>query len=97
MQEALDIDVLALSPIIPHVTHTVARIGTRHGADRRAVGGCRRGCAMEQSRSNSSCRLNGKLRARIVVARTPTMADLAQAALADPNVQKFVGSAMIAK
>jgi leucyl-tRNA synthetase len=53
--------------------------------------------AMEQSTVGLVVQVNGKLRARIVVAADADGDTVRSAALADPNVQKFVGSAMIRK
>ena len=41
--------------------------------------------------------VNGKLRARVPVAADAVEADMRAAALADANVQKFVGAAAIRK
>ena len=57
MQEALEIAVLALSPIIPHVTHALWRaLGPRPRAHRRALAGGRPRGARAGHASNSSCR-----------------------------------------
>jgi leucyl-tRNA synthetase len=97
IQEALDIAVLALSPIIPHVTHAMWReLGHRTALidERWAVVDP---AAMEQSTVELVVQVNGKLRARIVVAADADDDTVRCAALADPNVQKYVGSAMIRK
>jgi leucyl-tRNA synthetase len=96
-QEALEIAVLALSPIIPHVTHALWReLGharalideswTRVDA-----------AALEQSTIEMVVQVNGKLRGRISVAVDADERSVRDAALADANVQKFVGSAAIRK
>jgi leucyl-tRNA synthetase len=96
-QEALEIAVLALSPIIPHVTHALWReLGharalideswTRVDA-----------AALEQSTIEMVVQVNGKLRGRISVAVDADERSVRDAALADANVQKFVGSAVIRK
>ncbi|MDB6084392.1 MAG: leucyl-tRNA synthetase, partial [Gammaproteobacteria bacterium] len=97
MQEALDIAVLALSPIIPHVTHAMWReLG--HGtalidepwpmADE---------AALEQSTVELVVQVNGKLRARITVAADADESTVREAALGDANVRKFVGAALVRK
>ena len=97
MQEALDIAVLALSPIIPHVTHALWReLGHRTAlidepwlpVDAVALAIGYPGIVVQ---------VNGKLRARIAVAADADEDTVRQAALADPHVQKFVGSAAIRK
>ncbi len=95
MQEALEIAVLTLSPIIPHVTHalwhglghTTSRIDERWTAVDAA--------ALEQSSISLVVQVNGKLRARIMVAVDADEATVRASALADPNVQKFVAGAPI--
>jgi len=96
-QEALDIAVLALSPIIPHVTHALWRelghttvlIDERWPAVDEA--------ALQQSTVELVVQVNGKLRARIRVPVDADEASVRAAALADANVVKFVAGAAIAK
>jgi leucyl-tRNA synthetase len=96
-QEALDIAVLGLSPIIPHVTHALWReLGhgtalidepwTRVDAD-----------ALRSAVVQMVVQVNGKLRAHIEVAADADHDAIRAAALADPHVQKFVGSAAVRK
>jgi leucyl-tRNA synthetase len=96
-QEALDIAVLSLSPIIPHVTHALWReLGHRTAlidepwpvAD---------AAALAQSSIELVVQVNGKLRARITVAVGAGEAVVRETALADPNVQKFIGTAAVRK
>jgi leucyl-tRNA synthetase len=97
VQEALEIAVLGLSPIIPHATHALWR-GLGHqtalidepwmlaDAD-----------ALRTSHVSMVVQVNGKLRANIFV---PVGADedtVRAAALADPNVQKFAGNQAVRK
>jgi leucyl-tRNA synthetase len=97
MQEALDIAVLALSPIIPHVTHALWRELGHSTAliDERwppvDV------AALEQSTVEFVVQVNGKLRARIRIAADADEQSVRSAALEDPNVRKFVGAAAIRK
>ncbi len=97
MQEALEIAVLALSPIIPHVTHALWReLG--HGTALidepwTAVDAA----ALEAATVELVVQVNGKLRARIVVAADAGDVAIREAALDDPHVQKFIGSAPIRK
>ncbi len=53
--------------------------------------------ALEQSTVELVVQVNGKLRARIAVPAEADERTVREAALADPNVQKFVGSAAIRK
>ncbi len=97
MHEALEIAVLTLSPIIPHVTHAMwSALGhSRALIDEpwMAVDAD----ALEQATVEIVVQVNGKLRARITVPVEAGEAALREAALADPNVRKFVGAAAIRK
>jgi leucyl-tRNA synthetase len=92
-QEALEIAVQGLSPIIPHVTHALWRhLGHRTAlideswlqvdAD-----------ALQTSTRQMVVQVNGKLRAHISVAVDADEAAVRAAALADANVRKFMGGA----
>jgi leucyl-tRNA synthetase len=92
-QEALEISVLLLSPIVPHVTHVLwqelgherALIDERWPAADPA--------AMTQDSVEVIVQVNGKLRGRVSV---PAGADQAAAlalAMADGDVQRFIGVA----
>jgi leucyl-tRNA synthetase len=97
MQEALEIAVIGLSPIIPHVTH-----GLWH-----ALGHSRAlieetwppvdAAALETSSVAMVVQVNGKLRAHISVAVEADEATIRETALADPNVQKFIAGAAVRK
>jgi leucyl-tRNA synthetase len=96
-QEALEIAVLTLSPIIPHVTHALWQdLGHRAAlidepwlkADAEAL---------ESSTVQMVVQVNGKLRAHIAVAVDADDAVVRATALADPNVQKFIGASAVRK
>jgi leucyl-tRNA synthetase len=97
MQEALEIAVVALSPIVPHVTHTLWH----------ALGHARAlidepwpsidTAALAQSTLEIVVQVNGKLRSRVSVATDADEATVRAAALADPNVQKFIGAGAVRK
>jgi len=97
MHEALEIAVLTLSPIIPHVTHAMwSALGHRRALidePWRAVDAE----ALEQATAEIVVQVNGKLRARITVPVESGEEALREAALADPHVRKFVGTAAIRK
>jgi len=97
MQEALEIAVLTLSPIIPHVTHALWReLGHRTALidePWRAVDPE----ALQSATVQMVVQVNGKLRAHITVAVNADEAAVRSAALADPNVQKFIGTSGIRK
>jgi leucyl-tRNA synthetase len=97
MHEALEIAVVALSPIIPHVTHVLwhelghstALIDERWPEVDAA--------ALEQSMVEIVVQVNGKLRARITVPAGTGEEDARAAALADAHVKKFVGDGPVRK
>jgi leucyl-tRNA synthetase len=95
--EALEIAVLTLSPIIPHVTHALWRdLGHRTAlidepwlqVDQEAL---------QSATVQMVVQVNGKLRAHVTVAVNADEAAVRAAALADPNVQKFMGTSRVRK
>jgi leucyl-tRNA synthetase len=93
MQEALEIAVLGLSPIIPHVTHALWRELGHATALIDEPWPAVDASALAQSTIELVVQVNGKLRAKIQVAVDADEKSIREAALADPNVQKFVGAA----
>jgi len=97
VHEALEIAVLTLSPIIPHVTHALWReLG--HGAALieepwRQIDAE----ALQSADVQIVVQVNGKLRAHITLAVGADDAAVRAAALADANVQKFVGASAVRK
>ncbi len=97
VQESLEIAVLCLSPIVPHVTHALWReLGHERAlidepwprADE---------AALSQDTIEIVVQVNGKLRARVAVPAGADQEAARAAALADPTVRKFVGDAVIRK
>jgi leucyl-tRNA synthetase len=97
IQEALDIAVLALSPIVPHVTHALWRELGHTAALIDEPWMTVDAAALETSTIELVVQVNGKLRARISVAADADDGAAREAALADPNVRKFVGAAAVRK
>jgi leucyl-tRNA synthetase len=97
VQEALEIAVLTLSPIIPHVTHAL----WRHLGQRTALVGAPwlkvDAEALQSSTVQMVVQVNGKLRAHISVAVDADDAVVRAAALADPNARKFIGASAVRK
>jgi leucyl-tRNA synthetase len=95
--EALEIAVICLSPIVPHVTHALWRSLGHPGAliDERwpQVDAA----ALEQSSVQIVVQVNGKLRAHITVPASADEESVRAAAVADPHVQKFIGGAPVRK
>jgi leucyl-tRNA synthetase len=92
-QEALEIAVLCLSPMVPHITHALwhelgherALIDERWPAADAA--------ALAQDSVEIVVQVNGKLRGRISVASGADEAAARALALADEGVRRFVGDA----
>jgi leucyl-tRNA synthetase len=97
MQEALELAVLALSPIIPHVTHALWHELGHRGALIDEPWPTVDEAALEQSTILLVVQVNGRLRARISVAADADDAAVRALALSDPHVQKFVGGAAVRK
>jgi leucyl-tRNA synthetase len=97
LQEAFDIAVLALSPIIPHVTHTLwqALGHDRALIDERWLEVDQ--IALAQDSVEIVVQVNGKLRSRVSVPRAADQATALAAALADQNVHKFVADKALRK
>jgi leucyl-tRNA synthetase len=97
MQEALQIAVVSLSPIVPHVTHVLWR---ELGAGRALIDEPWPAVdteALQSATVEMVVQVNGKLRGRIVVAVDAAENDVRSAALNDVNVQKFVGTGAVRK
>ncbi|HME37467.1 MAG TPA: leucine--tRNA ligase [Steroidobacteraceae bacterium] len=97
MQEALEITVLGLSPIIPHATHAMWRA---LGHERALIDEPWMQVdteALQTSSINLVVQVNGKLRGHITVAAGADEAAVRGAALADPHVQKFIGAGQVRK
>jgi len=97
MQEALEIVVLGLSPIIPHVTHAMWRALGHETALIDEPWTRVDTAALQTSSIAMVVQVNGKLRGHIAVAVGADEGTVRAAALADPHVQKFVGSLTVRK
>jgi leucyl-tRNA synthetase len=97
VQEALEIAVVGLSPIIPHVTHGLWRELGHAVALIDEPWPHVDAAALEQATIELVVQVNGKLRARITVAVDADENTVREAAMADPNAQKFVGAAAVRK
>jgi leucyl-tRNA synthetase len=97
VQEALEVAVLTLSPVIPHVTHALWRhLGHRAALIDEAWPSIDPE-AIKSAAVQMVVQVNGKLRANITVAVDADEADVRAAALADANVQKFIGASAVRK
>jgi leucyl-tRNA synthetase len=97
IKEALDIAVLCLSPIIPHATHALwyglGHAGALIDESWPAVDAA----ALAQSTLEIVVQVNGKLRGRVSVSIDADESAVREAALADLNVQKFIGAGAVRK
>jgi leucyl-tRNA synthetase len=97
IQEALEITVLGLSPIIPHVTHVLWHALGHATALIDEPWLTVDASALETATLALVVQVNGKLRGHITVAVGADEGTVRAAALADPHVQKFVGTAAVRK
>ena len=97
MHEALEIAVIALSPIIPHATHVLWRELGHTTALIDETWPQVDAAALEQSMVEIVVQVNGKLRSRITVPAGADEETVRRAALADPHVQKFIGNGTVRK
>jgi leucyl-tRNA synthetase len=90
MQEALELVVLMLSPVVPHACHALWRELGHAGVlvDERWPEPDPR--ALERDSVEVVVQVNGKLRGRVTVPAGADEATVREAALADANVQRFM-------
>ncbi|HSW32202.1 MAG TPA: class I tRNA ligase family protein, partial [Steroidobacteraceae bacterium] len=90
MQEALELVVVMLSPVVPHACHALWRELGHAGAlvDERWPAPDAQ--ALERDSVEVVVQVNGKLRGRVTVPAGADEATVREAALADPNVQRFM-------
>jgi leucyl-tRNA synthetase len=93
LQEAYEIATICLSPMVPHVAHALWRelghAGTLMDQRWPQVDAA----ALELAQLTLVVQVNGKLRGQIDVAADAGEETIRAAALAEPNVQKFMGGA----
>jgi leucyl-tRNA synthetase len=92
-QEALEIAVIALSPIAPHVCHVLWHALGHEGAIVDLAWPAVDASALAQDSLTLVVQVNGKLRSQITVPTDADEATIRAAALADETVRKFVGTA----
>jgi len=95
--EALEIAVMCLSPMIPHVTHQLWRELGHEQALATERWWAPDPDALVQDQIEISVQVSGKMRARVSVPADATQDIAVAAALADANVQKFVDGKPIRK
>ena len=96
-QEAFEIIVLVLSPVVPHACHSLWRELGHATAVVDERWPQPDPDALVRAELEVVVQVNGKLRGRITVAADAGEAQVREAALADPNVQKFVDGKPVRK
>jgi leucyl-tRNA synthetase len=97
VHEALEIAVLVLSPVVPHITHSLWQ---SLGHDRPLIDELWPMVddeALKQDAVTLVVQVNGKLRGQITVAVDADEASVREQALVDPTVQRFVGELTVRK
>jgi leucyl-tRNA synthetase len=90
LQEALEVVVLVLSPIVPHACHALWKaLGHARGVVDEAWPRVDDGALVRET-IEVVVQVNGKLRSRVAVAAGADEAAVREAALADSNVQRFI-------
>jgi leucyl-tRNA synthetase len=97
VQEALEIIVLVLAPMVPHVCHALWQALGRAGAVMDERWPQVDEAALVEESVEIVVQVNGKLRGRISVSPQTDQDGVKAAALADENVRKFVGAAAVKK
>jgi leucyl-tRNA synthetase len=95
--EALEIAVLALSPIVPHVTHALWHELGHTGAVIDERWPQTDSEALQQSTVEVVVQINGKLRGKLQLPAGSQRELALEAAVADPNVQRFLAGKEIRK
>ena len=97
IQEALELSLLMLSPIVPHICHRLWRVLGHSGAIIDESWPQPDPAALLAATVEIVVQVNGKLRGRVTVATDASEADVRAAALADENVQRFVADKPVRK
>ena len=97
VQEGLEVLAATLSPIVPHICHELWRALGKSGAVIDAPWPAADASALAATTLSLVVQVNGKLRGKVEVPADAGQDAIAEAALADPNVQKFIAGAQIKK
>ena len=96
-QEALDLVVLALAPIVPHVAHSLWHGLGHPGAVVHAIWPPADAEAMKAEEIELVVQVNGKLRGRVLVPASASKEELEAFAMSDANVQRHLEGQTIKK
>jgi len=97
VHEALELAVTMLSPVVPHVTHTLWQALGHERAIVDEPWPAVDAEALQQEALTLVVQVNGKLRGQITVAVDADETCVRELALADPTVQRFVGALTVRK
>ena len=97
LREALDAVVLLLSPIVPHICHELWQVLGHQTAPVNESWPVFDAAALVQDTIEIVVQVNGKLRGRISVAADASKDQVAEMALADENVLRFVADKEVRK
>ena len=97
VHEALELAVTMLSPVVPHVTHTLWQALGHERAIVDEPWPAVDAEALQQEALTLVVQVNGKLRGQITVAVDADETCVRELALADPTVQRFVGALTVQK
>ncbi len=97
VQEALEVVVRLLHPIVPHITHALWRELGRSEPLEEGPWPRPDAAALERESVEIVVQVNGKLRARVRVPADGDRAALEAAALEEPNVQRFIDGRPVRK
>ena len=96
-REALDAVVLVLSPIVPHICHTLWSALGHETVPVDESWPTFDESALEQDTIEIVVQVNGKLRGRISVAVDLSRDEIGELAMADENVRRFIGDKEVRK
>lgn len=96
-QEVLELAVLMLAPITPHICHTLWQQLGHDNAVVNAAWPTVDADALKQDKIELIVQVNGKLRSKLMVATTASQADIEELALADDNAQRFIDGKTVRK
>ncbi|MEX1200990.1 MAG: leucine--tRNA ligase [Methylophaga sp.] len=96
-QEVLEFAVLMLAPITPHICHVLWQQLGHENAVVNADWPVVEEEALKQDKIELMVQVNGKLRSKLLVATTASLADIETLALADDNAQRFIDGKTVRK
>ncbi|MDT8310474.1 MAG: leucine--tRNA ligase [Methylophaga sp.] len=96
-QEVLELAVLMLAPIVPHICHKLWQQLGHENAVVNAVWPAVDTAALKQDKIELMVQVNGKLRSKLSVATSASQADIEALALADDHARRFIDGKTVRK